>query len=172
MNKDYFYLGIITKPFGYKGEVIIYIDADQPEKYQELDALFIDINGELIPYLIDKIQYRGGNSAIVRFSGLSPEEAKLLIKSEIYLPVSMLPPLSGNQFYFHEVIGFSVIDKEKGEIGVCDGFIEVTQQPVMQIIFEGKEILVPAVDEFIISLDREKKIIFIDAPEELIDIYL
>ncbi|MDL2230839.1 ribosome maturation factor RimM [Bacteroidales bacterium OttesenSCG-928-L19] len=172
MNKDYFYLGIITKPFGYKGQLSIYLDTDQPEKYRDLDAVFLDIDGEMIPYLIEDIQYRGGNTAVITFTGLSAEESKSLIKSELYLPLSMLPPLTGNNFYYHEVIGFSVIDQEKGEIGICDGFIDVSQQPIMQIIFKEKEILIPAVDEFIKSVDREKKIIYIEAPEGLIDIYL
>lgn len=165
-------MGIITKPFGYKGQLSIYLDTDQPEKYRDLDAVFLDIDGEMIPYLIEDIQYRGGNTAVITFTGLSAEESKSLIKSELYLPLSMLPPLTGNNFYYHEVIGFSVIDQEKGEIGICDGFIDVSQQPIMQIIFKEKEILIPAVDEFIKSVDREKKIIYIEAPEGLIDIYL
>ena len=172
MYKDYFYLGIITKPFGYKGQLFIYLDTDQPEKYQELDAVFIDTDGELIPYMIEDFQYRGANQAVVKFQDISPDEAKSLIKSELYLPSSMLPPLTGNQFYFHEVIGFSVVDKEKGNIGICKEFIDISRQLIMQVEFEDKEILIPAVDEILKELDREKKIIYIEAPEGLIDIYL
>ena len=84
----------------------------------------------------------------------------------------MLPPLTGNQFYFHEVIGFSVVDKEKGNIGICKEFIDISRQLIMQVEFEDKEILIPAVDEILKELDREKKIIYIEAPEGLIDIYL
>ena len=172
MYKDYFYLGIITKPFGYKGQLFIYLDTDQPEKYQELDAVFIDTDGELIPYMIEDFQYRGANQAVIKFQDISPDEAKSLIKSELYLPISMLPPLTGNQFYFHEVIGFSVVDKEKGDIGICKEFIDISRQLIMQVEFEDKEILIPAVDEILKELDREKKIIHIEAPEGLIDIYL
>lgn len=171
-NQDYYYLGLITKPFGYKGQLFVYLDTDQPEKYRNLDSVFLDFDGELIPYMIEDFQYRGDNTAVIKFQDLTPEEARSLIKTELYLPLSLLPPLTGNQFYFHEVIGFTVIDKEKGNIGICRDFIEASRQPIMQIDFNGKEILIPAVDEFLKELDREKKIIFIEAPEGLIDIYL
>ena len=172
MNKDFFYLGHITKPFGYKGALVIYLDTDQPEKYQTLDAVFIDTDGEMIPYMIEEFQYRGNNQAVVTFSDISPEDSKSLIKSEIYLPISLLPPLTGNNFYYHEVIDFQVVDAEKGNIGICKEFLDFSKQPIMQIELDGKEILVPAVDEFIQKVDRENKIIYIAAPEGLIDIYL
>ncbi len=172
MHKDYFYLGHITKPFGYKGQLVIYLDTDQPEKYQSLDAVFMEEDGEMIPYIIEDLQCRNGNTAVVKFVDIDGEEAKSLLKCDLYLPLSMLPPLTGNSFYYHEVIGFTVVDKEKGEIGVCQDFIDVSQQPIMQIDYNGKEILIPAVDEFLKEIDREKKMIYIEAPEGLIDIYL
>ena len=172
IHKDYFYLGIITKPFGYKGQLFVYLDTDQPEKYRSLESVFIDIDGDLIPYMIENIQLRNGNTAVIAFANIDADEAKSLIKSEFYLPLSMLPPLTGNNFYYHEVIGFTVVDKEKGNIGICQDFIDVSQQPIMQIDMNGKEVLIPAVDEFLKEVDRKRKIIHIEAPEGLIDIYL
>lgn len=172
MMKDFFYLGLITKPFGFKGQLFVYLDTDEPEKYMNLKSVFINYDNEMIPYMIDELQYKGNNLAIVKFNDISAEESKTLIKSELYLPVSMLPPLTGNKFYFHEVIGYTIIDKEKGNIGICQSFIDVSRQPIMQINLNEKEILIPVVDEFFKEIDREKKIIYIEAPEGLIDIYL
>jgi 16S rRNA processing protein RimM len=172
MIQDFFYLGHITKPFGFKGQLFVYLDTDEPEKYQDLKSVFINFNDEMIPYMIEEFQYRGNNLAVVKFMDISVEESKGLIKSELYLPVSMLPPLTGNKFYFHEVTGYTVIDKEKGNIGICQSFMDVSRQPIMQIDFNGKEILIPAVDEFFKEVDRKNKTIYIEAPEGLIDIYL
>jgi len=170
--KDFFYLGIITKPFGYKGQAIVYLDTDQPERYSQLDSVFLHIDDEILPYMIEEIQLRGSNQAVIKFEDVDGEEIKSLMKVEMYLPISALPPLTGNKFYFHEVIGFSVIDQVKGNIGKIVDFIDVIQQPIMQIEYEGKEILIPAVDHFFESIDREKKEIHIKAPEGLIDVYL
>ena len=48
--KDCFQLGKITKPFGYKGEVVFFLDVDEPMDYAEMDSVFIEIGGKLLPY--------------------------------------------------------------------------------------------------------------------------
>jgi len=169
---DFFYLGVITKTFGYKGQVVIYLDTDEPEKYQTLEAVFVKDDDEMLPYMVEEFIYKGSNQAIVKFADVNGEEAKSLVRAELYLPISFLPPLTGNNFYFHEVIGFDVIDKEKGSIGKCVDFLEISRQPIMYIDHNGTEILIPAVDEVFETVDRENKTITISAPEGLIDIYL
>ncbi|MCL2291255.1 MAG: ribosome maturation factor RimM [Bacteroidetes bacterium] len=169
---DYFYLGVVTKTFGYKGQVVIYLDTDEPEKYKTLDAVFIKEEDEMLPYMIEDFIYKGANQAILKFADVNGDEAKNLVRAELYLPLSFLPPLTGNKFYFHEVIGFDVIDKEKGNIGKCVDFMEVSRQPIMQVNYNGTEILIPAVDEIFETVDRDNKTITISAPDGLIDIYL
>lgn len=171
--EEFYYLGVITKPFGYKGQLTIFLDTDEPEKYRDLDAVFIETGDEKLPYMIEDIQMKSDNNqAVVKFQDVDGEEAKSLVKAKLFLPISMLPPLEGNKFYFHEVIGFKVIDKEKGDIGKCTDFIDISHQPIMQIDCNGKEILIPAIDEVFEIVDRENKIIYITAPDGLIDIYL
>lgn len=169
---EYFFLGVITKTFGYKGQVVVYLDTDEPEKYKTLEAVFVKESEEMLPYMIEEFIYKGANQAILRFTDVDGETAKSLVKSELYLPLSFLPPLTGNKFYFHEVIGFDVIDKVQGNIGKCVDFMEMSRQPIMQIDYHGKEILIPAVDEIFDTVDRENKVITISAPDGLIDIYL
>lgn len=172
MQDQYFYLGHITKPFGYKGELTVFLDTDEPQKYADLRAVFLLEGDEYIPYMIEKIEMRNGQNAVVKFVDVEGDDAKSLVKMEMYLPISELPPLSGNNFYYHEVIGFAVIDKEKGNIGVCKDFIDVSTQPIMQVDFNGTEILIPAVDDIFNTVDREKRELHISAPDGLIDIYL
>jgi len=169
---DFFYLGVITKTFGYKGQVIIYLDTDEPEKYKTLEAVFVKEEEELLPYIIEEFIYKGANQAIIKFVDVDGEEAKNLVKAELYLPLNFLPPLTGNKFYFHEVIGFDVIDKTSGNIGKCVDFMEISRQPIMQIDHNGTEILIPAVDDIFETVDRVHRTITISAPEGLIDIYL
>ena len=172
MKEDFYYLGHVTKPFGIKGQLCCYFDTDEPEKYASLDAVFIELDGEKLPYMIEDIQYRGANTFVIKFQDVDENEAKELIKAELYLPMSALPKLTGNRFYFHEVIGFRVVDEEKGDIGVCQDFIDISHHPIMQIDHEGTEILIPAIDEIFKKVDRENKVIYIEAPEGLIDVYL
>ena len=172
MTKEECYqLGRITKPFGIKGQVIFFLDVDDPESYADMDSAFIEVKGNLVPYFFE-IQSINGNKAIVQFDELTPEESLALVGHELYLPLDLLPKLTGNQFYFHEVIGYKVVDKEKGDIGIIKSIIEYPAQPLFQIMHGEKEILIPIIDPVIERVDREQKTIFITAPNGLIDLYM
>lgn len=172
MTKEECYqLGKITKPFGFKGQVIMFLDVDCPEDYAELDSAFVEVKGNLVPYFF-KLENINGNKAVATFEDLTPEEAQALVGHELYLPLDLLPKLTGNQFYFHEVIGFNVIDDEHGDIGTIKSIIEYPAQPLFQIMKDEAEILIPMIDPVIKEVDRENKRIFISAPTGLIDLYL
>ena len=172
MENDFFYLGTLTKPFGLKGGLCAFFDTDNPENYAELPAVFLDLDGEKIPYNIEEIIYRGSNQFIIRFAGVGANEARDFVGVELYLPLNQLPKLPGNRFYFHEVIGFTVADEQKGEIGTCREFLEVSNNPIMVVAHDDKEILIPASQQFVTGIDRDNRILHIQAPEGLIDLYL
>lgn len=170
-TEECYQLGRITKPFGFKGQVVFFLDVDCPDDYAELDSVFIEVKGHLIPFFIKSINING-NKAIVEFEDLTADEATALVGHELYLPLDLLPELTGNKFYFHEVIGFAVVDHEHGPIGTIASVIDYPAQPLFQIMKEGTEILMPIIDPIIKQVDREQKIIFIEAPKGLIELYL
>lgn len=170
-TKDCFYLGVVTKPWGVKGQVVLFLDVDTPEDYLGLDSAFVEVKGKLVPYFFH-IDNLNGNKAVVTFEGLSAAEATALVGCELYLPLDLLPKLEGNKFYFHEVLGFRVTDSEKGDIGILEQVIEYPAQPLFQILKNGVEVLVPVIDQVIDRVDREQKILYITAPKGLIDLYL
>lgn len=172
MTKEECYLlGKITKPFGIKGQVIMFLDVDTPADYADLDSAFVEVKGSLVPYFfhVDSIS---GNKATVTFEDVTPDEARALVGNDLYLPLDLLPKLTGNKFYFHEVVGFRVVDEEYGDIGVIASVIDYPAQPLFQIMNNGTEILVPIVDPVIVKVDRTLKTIFIKAPTGLIDLYM
>lgn len=172
MTKEECYqLGKITKPFGYKGQVVFFLDVDQPYDYTGLDAVFVEIKNALVPYFIKEMKING-NKATVTFEDISPDQALSLVGCNLFLPLEMLPKLDGNKFYFHEVIGWTVIDSEKGDIGTIASVIDYPAQALFQIMKNDKEILVPIIDQVINKVDRKEKKIYITAPNGLIDLYL
>lgn len=169
---DYFYLGHIINPHGFLGKVNAYLDTDEPQEYKELDAVFININGSLVPYFIQSIKILK-QKAIISFQDVDNiEKSEFLTKKELYLPLSKLPSLTGNQFYFHEIDGFEIIDANYGSLGLLKEVIEYPSQSVLQVFYKKKEILIPINSNIIKKLDRDKKCIHIDAPDGLIEMYL
>jgi 16S rRNA processing protein RimM len=172
LKSDCFLLGRITKKHSFKGELVIHLDTDQPEKYTKLESVLLDFRGELVPFFITECLWTGGQKLRVRFEDVDNEiEAEKLINCELYLPLSFLPKLEGNQFYFHEVEGFEAIDENLGTIGTVQSVSDENFQPLFIIKNDEKEILVPAIDTFISRLDRAKKVIYLNTPEGLIDLF-
>jgi 16S rRNA processing protein RimM len=169
---DFYYLGKITKLFGYKGELVFYFDVDDISEYRNLDAVFINVNGNLIPFMIKNLRFHQGQTAIVRIEDVDQlEAAQRLVNAELYLPLSTLPKLEGNKFYYHEIIGFTVVDAKEGEVGIIEEVNDQSAQ-VLLVIKEGfREILFPVVDELIDKLDRKEKKIYVRFPEGLLDLY-
>ena len=60
----------------------------------------------------------------------------------------MLPKLSGDKFYYHEVIGFTVVDANFGEVGQIVHINDKAAQPLFEIDRDGTEIFIPMVDDF------------------------
>lgn len=174
MRKEHcFYLGSIVKKHSFRGEVVIKLDTDDPELYRNMESVFVDLGGNLIPFFIEKSSLSRGTMLRVKFDGVNSEdEADAIVKSGIYLPLELLPKLKGNQFYFHEVIGFTVVDADYGKIGVVTRINDATAQPLFEIQQGDKEILIPLIDDFIKKVDRQHKEIQVKTPEGLIDLYL
>lgn len=171
-KEECFNLGYISKTVGNKGELLMIFDVDDVKRYQKLETVFVEINKQLVPFFITAIELRG-NGAKVSFEGIdNTDKAEEITRTSLYLPLSSLPPLKGKKFYFHEVLGFTAIDKTYGNIGVIENILDYPTQALFQIKKDKTEILIPVKDEFIASIDREGKIIQLNAPEGLIDIYL
>jgi len=174
MNKiDYFLLGKITKCNRKTGQLTLVTDVDDASGYEDVEVLFLEIDGGLVPFFISDLQQRSRESFVLTLEDYNnPGKAQPLVGLKVFLPISLLKKLVGKQFYFHEIIGYTVNDSQKGNIGKIEQVLEAREQDLLQISYLGKELLIPAVDEFIVKLDRRRKILFIDAPEGLIDLYL
>jgi len=100
------------------------------------------------------------------------EDADAIMGNAVYLPLSMLPKLEGNKFYFHEVIGFEVEDKRLGIVGKIVSINDSSAQPLFEVKKGETEILIPMIDHFLVKIDRENKKVMMDLPEGLIEMYL
>jgi len=174
MRKDEcFYVGTIVNKFSFKGELLVKLDTDEPELFLEMESVFIEIGKNLVPFFIERSQLHKSLLLRVKFEDVDDEPmADSLMKRELYLPLSALPKLEGTQFYFHEVIGFEIIDVEYGSVGTITGVNDSTSQALFEIDHDGDQVLIPINDEFIEKVDRENKTITVNAPDGLIDLYI
>lgn len=174
MHKDdCFYLGKIAKKFSFKGEVLAFLDTDEPELYENMESVFVEFDGQLVPFFIEEATLHKNKFLRIRFEDVNnEEEADRLIGCELHLPLQLLPELEGNKFYYHEVLGFEVLNSQNEYIGILESINDSGAQPLFVIDRHGTEILVPLIDQFIIQVDRAHKKLILNIPEGLIDLYL
>ncbi len=174
MNKaDCFNLGYVAKLHGYKGEVSLFFDVTEPLEYEQLDAVFIAIGEHLTPFFIESIKYKGKGFFQVKFDNVNSEiDAKRILRQELYLPLNLLPELGDKNFYDHEIIGYAVEDASFGPCGKVEQVIDYKINPLLQIQFNQKEVLIPLIDGLVSKVDRKNKTLHITAPAGLIEMYV
>ena len=173
LKKDCYLLGTITKTRGFKGDLVFFLDVTNSFEYQNLESVFVELNGMLTPFFIQNIAIQNNNRAFVKLENVdSEEEALRLTNKSLYLPLISLPKLKGNQFYDHEIPGFDVNDSHHGAVGTVVQVVDLPNNPLLQIDFNGVEILVPLRSGTVTKVDRENKTLHIDSPPGLIELYL
>ena len=172
LKKDCFFLGIITKKYSFKGEMIIKFEGDYSKIYADLKSVYIELSDSLICFKINKIQKHKSFFLRILIDGIDNEnDAEKFLNKNVYLPLSLLPPLSEKSFYYHEIYGFIALDNKENEIGIIKSVKDLKKQSLFVIDHKGSEIFVPIHNDLIENIDREGKKIKINLPEGLIDVF-
>lgn len=165
-------LGYVLKTHGVQGEVTFVLDVDEPEIYKGLESVFIEINGKLVPFFIDNIQIQK-NKAIVKLEDInSLQKAQNLVGNELFLPLENLPELEEDQFYYHEIVEYLVVDEKLGNLGKITNVYEMPHQDLIAMQYQEKEVLIPITDEIVTGIDHQKKELYVTLPDGLLEIYL
>ncbi|MBC7743833.1 MAG: 16S rRNA processing protein RimM [Flavobacterium sp.] len=170
--EDCFYIGYITKTKGLKGELQLYFEYDEPEELT-LKTVFADINGKLIPYFVSSYKLQNNQTGNFYFDDVDHiEKAEKLVRKKIYLPLSEKPEPDESEFTLTDLKGFTVHDKKFGELGDIMEIFEYPQQYIAVVSYKFREIMFPLNDDLIVEIDEEKKILKVDLPEGLVELYV
>ena len=166
---EYFNLGVISKVFSFKGEIVARLDVEVPNLFDNLPAIFLEEKGNLVPYFVEKLDPQINGFVRIKFRGIdTQEQAKKILKCLLYLPDNLLPKLKEDEFYFHEIVGFTAFDEDDKEVGEIVEVYDLPNNPVADILINGKEVLVPL--NLMIELDKKNQKIYIEIPEGLVDL--
>jgi 16S rRNA processing protein RimM len=172
MSKDECYeLGYIVKPLGLKGEMAVVLDVDIPEDYEDLETIFVEINGSLVPYIVEALKVNGSKISLVLEEINSVEKAEKLRTKKLYLPLEELPTLEEGEYYLHELVGYQVIDKQHGQIGEVSLIYNLPAQDLLAVMHKGVEVMIPMNEAIVKEINHETKTINTDLPDGLLEIY-
>lgn len=169
-------LGYLLKTHGLRGQLVAHFDVDDVAAYTKLKTVYLTLAGaptELVEHKVEKVQPQAGSRVLLKLRGIDRiEEAEPLRGSQLHLPLAALPELADDQFYFHDVIGFTVVDAQMGPLGTVENFYELPQQDMLAMRYQGQEVLIPVVDELVTHANHTKQEIYVNLPDGLLDVYL
>lgn len=166
-NQDYFQIGLIKKPHGLKGDVNFSLEGGFT--LEEVPALFLEIDGQLVPHFIESCS-ENGEKVTIKFEDInSIDDAKQIGGKKVFLQKSVRPKLPKGKYYDDEIIGFAVSDETSGLLGTLEEIITAGANRLLVIKKESKEVLIPENGPFIKEIQKDKKIILVNLPEGFLD---
>lgn len=169
-ENEVFKIGKLTKPHGIKGEVSFSFDNDVFDRV-DCPYLICSINGIFVPFFIEEYRFKGKDTALITFEGIDSEEKAARFSGiEVYFPRKYYEEDSQEdiEYSWSFFIGFKVIDKIAGKLGVIEEVDEKTINTLFLIKDNENELIIPATENFIEKIDPKKKIIYLQLPEGLI----
>lgn len=171
-KEEVFYIGYVTKTRGLKGELQVFFEFEDYEKLR-FEVVFADMNGKLVPYFVASAKIQSNSTGYFNFDDADHiDKVQPLLKKKLYLPLTQMPERDENEFFYTDLKGFTAVDETLGELGEILEVNEYPQQFVATVLYKETEILFPLNEDFIVDIDDEEKILTLDLPEGLLDVYI
>ena len=165
-------LGSIIKIHALKGELLIQTELDLDENQIDTEWVFLEYQGQLVPFFVEYLNASGSSNAFLKVDDInSIDQAKEWLGKSVFIPSASIHKIKAKSPTIHVLQGFQVIDENSGLLGKVNAILELQNNPLIQILEDEKEILIPLSDSIILSIDHKKRLLHIRAPEGLIDLY-
>ena len=165
-------VGKIVNTHSLKGEVKVISSTDfEEERFKKGSKLLITRGNQLIREVVVQSYRNHKTFLLVKFEGIdSVEEAEKLKNLQIKIDSDEVGELEENEFYFHQIIGCEVFDENDKNLGEIIDILTPGANDVWVIKGEnGKEILIPYIEDVVKKIDITSKKVNIEVMEGLID---
>lgn len=164
-------IGKIVATHGVQGDMVIKHVVGNSKWLKKEEVLFLELRKEsYIPFFTSDIRGINDDEYIIRLEDiLNVEEAKKLVGKEVYVKEEVLKDHAEDTPLLWK--GFNLVDKNKGSLGPIEEVMEVGPQWLAKITYQGKEVLIPLAEDFLIEINMKNKFVRIELPEGLIEVY-
>jgi len=147
----YLSVGFLRRPHGLRGEIIMDLHTDFPERMKSGRELFVGEKHKPMSLVSARPHQKG---LLVKFENIdTPEDAGLYRNQWVYVPAKEVP-LPEGQHYQHELLGLKVVDESDTSLGELVEILETGANDVYVVRDDsGKEILLPNIPSVILDLD-------------------
>ena len=168
--EDVYRIGLINKPHGVHGELLFTFDDDIFDR-MEADYIICMMDGILVPFFFESYRFRSDSTALIKLEGIDTEQqARRMTNVEVFFPKEHAEELEDNELTWSYFVGFLIKDVNEGEIGKVIDVDDSTINTLFVVDHNDTEVLIPAQEDFIVDLDREKRVITMQIPAGLLDL--
>ncbi|MDR1407395.1 MAG: ribosome maturation factor RimM [Tannerella sp.] len=171
-KEDLFQVGQFSKPHGVRGELTLLTDCDVTNQIRS-PYLVCEINGIPVPFFTEHYRPKGRASVLVKLENVDDETAaRRFAGLAVYYPLSARDGCADGRAGLdaHYLTGYVIEAQGFGELGVITEVDETTLNTLLHVDYQGRELLIPAADEWICTVDRAKKRLTMSLPEGLMNL--
>lgn len=168
-DSDVYKIGTLTRTHGIRGEVAFQFTDDVWDRV-DADYLFLRLDGLLVPFFLEEWRFRSDSAALLKFEDVDDAvAASRLVGADVCFPKELTPSdVDEEDFTWKHFIGFEVLQEEQ-KLGTVSSVLDQTANVLLVIETpEGKELLIPAHENFILKADHRQRLLLVDIPEELL----
>ena len=173
----------VLKSNGTDGELVLGFREIAPEDINLQEPVFIIFDGLPVPFYIESFTKRGNTKALVRLTDIcSQEDVEEIAGKAVYVEDESLPEMSLEEDGFAALVGWTLLtpvgdfstslemteDVEVAEVGEITDFIDIPNNPCIEVETENGAVMIPLHEDLILSVDPEYQEIILQIPAGLI----
>ena len=172
---DLYKIGTLTRAHGVRGEVAFQFTDDVWDRV-EADYLFLQLDGLQVPFFLEEWRFRSDSVALLKFEDIdSADDANRLVGSDVYFPKALTPSdIEEEELTWRHFTGFEVYQtpapkEDKMFLGTVTSVLDQTANVLLVVENpEGRELLIPAHEDFILRADHQQRHLIVNVPEDLL----
>ncbi len=166
---DVYKIGTLTRTHGVRGEVAFQFTDDVWDRV-EADYVFCSMDGLLVPFFLEAWRFRSDNVALLKFEDIDDADAALrMVGADVYFPKALTPDeVDDVDLTWQHFLGFEVY--RSGEhLGNVTSVMDQTSNILLEVTTpDGRDVLIPAHEDFVLSADHRERRLEVDIPDELL----
>jgi len=162
-REDFQEVGSAVKVHGTKGELKFILT----QNFKIKEWAFLEFRGKPVPFYIEHTKAEFADEMIMKLRSIdSVEQASTYIGKPLLMLAKQVKMVKNANDWNLE--GYSMLDEQMGELGIITGIIDNTYQSLALVNYQGREIMVPLVDEIVLEINDKKKEVFVAIPDGLL----
>ena len=163
-------IGELIKPHGIKGELKILLFNEESKSLKNDQIVFLkNSKDSFFKYKIENVIYSMKKNRIKFFEIDSIDSADKLRGYILSIPRSDFPELENEEYYLNDLIGYILLDKTNNNYGCVNDIFHFPANDVLSISLNDKEYLIPIIDDVILNIDHDSRLIIINPISGLFD---